>query len=117
MQGSTLDETTLTDPDATRLARPDQEELNVIVQELSTAKSRLAQSRVLLALAEADAIDGHSILHLRFKGTGRATPTIPWLLTDIAAWEAAVGVMQRLYDDWQAREDAYLESRPETSEG
>lgn len=94
--------------------QPDQEEMQAITSELSMAKTRLAQAKILLALADVTIGPGsETALSLRYKGGGKTTPTKQWLHRDIELFEATVAALQGMYDDWQAREEAYLDGRTE----
>lgn len=93
--------------------QPSQEECNVILGGLSAAQTRLAQ------LQGAKALDDTRFEHGNYKGsllgflqrgkTAQAAPSGARLATEIAAAELHLQVTTRLFDEWNARNDAWIE--------
>ena len=118
-------EATITDL-PTEAVRPDGEELQIIVEELTEAKKHLYGLR-LVQTHEDTEVPAGGTLGTRLYGAhaerarssrrsdGHKRPGVPFgekLADDIAAAEIRVALAQSLYDGWNAREDAWVNAQP-----
>ena len=98
-----------------KIAPPDSEEYGVILDALSRAKTQLYSLRVAQALEQTPAPEAAgnrypNLLAYLQKGDARRIQGKA-LVEALQASEAQVAVLEALYEDWSARDEAFTQSQ------